>query len=357
MKLNSKVLEFGALNVLEASQKRIAYLFDQYDNIQLSFSGGKDSTVLFYLMEAEAKKRGRKFYLYFQDQEAEYQATIDLVEKCMNSECVIPLWFQVPIFMTNAVSHEQLFLYAWGEGEQWVREKNPIAIKEIKEQYPRRFYKFNHYVAEKLASREGKSVVVVGLRGEESPDRYMVMATNKRNAKHFWIRNLNAPHTAYPIIDWSYTDVWKYLIENKLRYNETYDKLYRLGRPLKSMRVSNLIHEKAYNSLADLQVLEPETYDKLEQRLKGVHCGAMYARENLIYSTKKLPSKFANWKEYKDFLLSSIHPDLRARFEKTGKNDSDKNIVKRVLLCDWEGSLKSKAKEQEPKKIEKWLNL
>jgi predicted phosphoadenosine phosphosulfate sulfurtransferase len=57
----------GVVDVLEAVNKRISFLFDNYDNIQLAFSG-KDSTVLFHLINEEAKKRDRKFILYFQDQ-------------------------------------------------------------------------------------------------------------------------------------------------------------------------------------------------------------------------------------------------------------------------------------------------
>src|SRR5690606_9294946 len=126
----------GVENVLLAAKKRIEFLFDNYDNISLSFSGGKDSTALFHLINAEAIKRGREFYLYFQDQEAEYHGTIELVEWAMTQPNVIPLWYQVPIFMTNAASQQQLFLWAWGEGEEWVREKNPIAIHSIEKKYP-----------------------------------------------------------------------------------------------------------------------------------------------------------------------------------------------------------------------------
>jgi len=121
----------GTENVLEATLKRISYLFDNYDNVQLAFSGGKDSTVLFHLVNAEAIKRNRKFILYFQDQEAEYQGTIDFVEWAMSQPNVIPQWYQVPIFMTNAASHQQLFLWAWGENEEWVREKNKLAIQKL----------------------------------------------------------------------------------------------------------------------------------------------------------------------------------------------------------------------------------
>lgn len=334
----------GKLNVVDATRKRIEYLFDNYDNIQLSFSGGKDSTVLFHLINQEAIKRNRKFYLYFIDQEAEYQGTIDMVEWAMSQPNVIPLWYQVPMFMTNAVSHEQLFLWAWGDGEKWVRDKNPLAIHSINKKYPKRFYKFNLWVGQNLAKLEGKSVSIIGLRAEESPSRRFVMFGEDNEL--FWLRRKKQPNKAYPLIDWSYTDVWKFLVENNLKYNKVYDKMYMLGMNLRYMRVSNLIHEKAYRCLSELQELEPETYDKLEQRLKGVHCAAIYARENLVYSIKELPKQFKSWKEYKDFLLDSIHPDLSKifkyqwnRFGDTEDIGACKYMVKRILLCDWEGAI------------------
>jgi predicted phosphoadenosine phosphosulfate sulfurtransferase len=337
----------GVVDVLEAVNKRISLLFDNYENIQLAFSGGKDSTVLFHLINAEAIKRDRKFILYFQDQEAEYQGTIDFVAWAMSQPNVIPMWYQVPIFMTNAASHQQLFLWAWGEDEEWIREKHPMAIHKIEKMYPKRFHKFNLWVGQNLRFLPGESVSIIGLRAEESPDRRFVMFGEDSDL--FWLRRKNKPHKAYPIIDWKYTDVWKYLIENSLKYNRVYDKMYMLGGNLKFFRVSNLVHEKAFRCLTDLQELEPETYNKLEKRLKGVHTAAIYGKENLMYSIKALPENFKSWKEYKDFLLTSIHPDLKRIFEyqwlrlqNVDDEDCFKYMVKRILLCDWEGNITSK---------------
>ena len=334
----------GIEDVLTATNKRIEYLFDNYDNIQLSFSGGKDSTVLFHLLNEEAKKRNRKFILYFQDQEAEYQGTIDFVEWAMSQPNVIPLWYQVPIFMTNAASHQQLFLWAWGENEQWVRDRHPLAIHHINGKYPRRFHKFNLWVGQQLRKMEGRSISIIGLRAEESPDRRFVMFGE--DSEMFWLRRKNEPYRAYPIIDWKYKDVWKYLIEGGFKYNKIYDKMYMLGHDIRTMRVSNLVHEKAFRCLTDLQELEPETYDKLEARLQGVHTAAIYGKENLIYSIKNLPEKFKTWKEYKDSLLKNIHPDLSklfqyqwSRFGDTDDVGACKYMVKRILLCDWEGNI------------------
>ena len=337
----------GVENVLEATYKRISYLFDNYDNISLSFSGGKDSTALFHLINEEAKKRDRKFILYFQDQEAEYQGTIDFVEWAMTQPNVIPQWYQVPIFMTNAASQQQLFLWAWGEGEQWVRDKNPIAIHSIDIKYPKRFHKFNLWVGQNLRKLKGKSVSIIGLRAEESPDRRFVMFGE--NSELFWLRRKNKPHKAYPLIDWRYTDVWKYIIDGGFKYNRIYDKMYMLGGNLKFFRVSNLVHEKAFRCLTDLQELEPETYEKLENRLHGVHTAAIYGKENLVYSIRSLPETFKSWKEYKEFLMNSIHPDLKkifdyqwTRLKDVNDEDCYKYMVKRILLCDWEGNITSK---------------
>jgi len=334
----------GSENVLIAVKKRIAYLFDNYDNISLSFSGGKDSTALFHLVNEEAIRRDRKFILYFQDQEAEYKGTIDLVEWAMSQPNVIPYWYQVPIFMTNAASHQQLFLWAWGVGEKWIRDKHPIAIHSLKTKYPRRFHKFNLWHGQNIRKLKGRTVSIIGLRAEESPDRRFVMFGEDSDL--FWLRRKNEPHKAYPIIDWKFTDIWKYLIENNLKYNVIYDKMYMLGGNLRDFRVSNLVHEKAFRCLADLQELEPETYDKLEQRLQGVHSAAIYAKESVMYSIKNLPERFKTWKDYKDFLLNSIHPDLKklfeyqwSRFGDTEDVGANKYMVKRILLCDWEGNI------------------
>lgn len=44
-------------DVLTAARQRVADTFDQFERLCLSFSGGKDSTVMLHLVAEEVRKR------------------------------------------------------------------------------------------------------------------------------------------------------------------------------------------------------------------------------------------------------------------------------------------------------------
>ncbi|HWQ18461.1 MAG TPA: phosphoadenosine phosphosulfate reductase family protein, partial [Methanotrichaceae archaeon] len=156
-------------NVLEAAQDRMAFIFDTFENIYVSVSGGKDSTALYHLALEEAIKRDRKINLFYLDQEVEYAATINTMRGMMAHPNVVPMWYQVPIYMTNSTSYEEDMLYAWAEGAEWLRPKENIAIKHIDGIYPQRFYKFFNWFE---AWQPEGSAFLVGLRAEEGITRY-----------------------------------------------------------------------------------------------------------------------------------------------------------------------------------------
>jgi predicted phosphoadenosine phosphosulfate sulfurtransferase len=56
-------------NVYEASKERISWTFDNFEKIYVSFSGGKDSTVMIHLVMDEAIKRNKKIGVLFVDLE------------------------------------------------------------------------------------------------------------------------------------------------------------------------------------------------------------------------------------------------------------------------------------------------
>ena len=65
------------ISVLEAAMNRISKAFELCENVTVSFSAGKDSTVMLHMVADEARKRERKFTVLLIDLEAQYQLTIE----------------------------------------------------------------------------------------------------------------------------------------------------------------------------------------------------------------------------------------------------------------------------------------
>lgn len=95
------------IDVLSATKLRINKVFDAFDRITLSFSGGKDSTVMFHLVAEEARRRARKFCVLFIDWEVQYHSTITHVANMreLYADCIEDFyWVCLPMTTVNGVS-------------------------------------------------------------------------------------------------------------------------------------------------------------------------------------------------------------------------------------------------------------
>jgi len=349
-------------SVLVAARERISMLFDNFKTINVSISSGKDSCVLYYLCLQEAIKRNRKITAFFMDQEAEYENSIIIIKDMMKHENVIAAWYQVPLYMTNATSYSDYFLYAWGPGEKWMREKDIMAIHEINEEYPQRFYDFFPWYEQKNI----KSAYLVGLRADEGIMRYRAVTKYPGWNNLNWSTTSNKAKIFYPIYDWTVYDVWKFIYDFNIKYNKIYDFMFMDGQSIyKGMRISNLIHEKSFKCLVDLPRYEPETYNKLCERIGGISTAARYASEKLVFNNKILPKHYKSWEEFRNFLIANIpEPEHRERFYKRfNKQNKTEKIYQsqagQLLINDYENSCTFDTKKDEKiKRIkEKWLKL
>ena len=353
------VKTFLTHSVYDAAVDRVAYVFDHFETISVSVSSGKDSTVLYHLALREARRRGRQIKVFFLDQEAEYQASINQIERMMSVSDIIPEWYQVPIYMTNATSYSQEMLYAWGEGEPWMRDKHPLGIHRIAEKYPKRFYSFFQW----KEKQEPDTAFLIGIRAEESINRFRAVTKRVGYADIRWSSPTKNPTSFrfYPIYDWGMGDVWRFIYTERVPYNAIYDKMFAANHGYyNTMRVSNLIHEKSFRCLADLPELEPETYAKLQKRLAGVHCAANHAHDEL-YNADTLPPEFASWRAYRDYLLSTSPLSRRERFDKRFARYPDdeyvaRQQVKQLLINDWENNVPVQRKKADDWR-EKWREL
>jgi predicted phosphoadenosine phosphosulfate sulfurtransferase len=302
-------------NVLEAALERIRWLYDEFDEVIVSSSGGKDSTVCFHLALQVAREKNRlPINLFFIDQEAEWQATIDYQRSLFYRDDVKPYWMQIHMKMFNSANFKEGFRELWKPGEKWIREKDPISIKENTYGTERFADLFNKII---LKEFRGKSACYIGgVRCEESPARRAGLTQSAVYKGETWGKILSSKeqkYTFYPIYDWSYKDVWAFIAKNNLSYNKIYDIQYSYGLPIMKMRVSNLHHETAISSLISASEFEPETWDKLQEAVVGSN--SIKQLPETIHCPEKLPYMFKDWREYRDFLLEKmIEPQFQKKF-------------------------------------------
>jgi predicted phosphoadenosine phosphosulfate sulfurtransferase len=341
------------INVFDDAISRINFLFDEFENVVVGFSGGKDSTCVLNLALKVAEERNRlPLSVIWIDQEAEWQGTVDYCREVMYDPRVKPMWFQMPMVITNNASSYDRYSYCWEEGKDdlWIHPKDPISIKE-NNYGTNRFHDLFERIF-KYHFKGQKSCYLAGVRCEESPKRAMTL-TDERTYKHItWGKILNKElqhFTFYPLFDWSYSDVWKAIQSNKWAYNDVYNEMYRYGVKINDMRISNVHHETAIQALLLIQDIEPKTWLRISARINGANT-IKHLKNEAFVCPKELPSMFESWSEYSSHLAKHIIQDDKNKAtivkitDKYNKlfpdreinQDLHKNIINTILSSDWD---------------------
>ena len=190
---------------------------------------------------------------------------------------------------------------------------------------------------------------LVGLRAAgESPNRWRAVTKNPvtiAGRDIYWATRGRGATTLYPIYDWNFHDVWKYIHNSGLRYSRIYDYQFKKGYPFSQMRVSSLIHERSFKSIVDLPEFEPKTYARLLKRIKGVSLVQEAGKSAKLFACRKLPKNFTSWITYRDFLMKT-HLDTKAlsimaaRFAKHLTNEYvARQQCRQLILGDYENCL------------------
>jgi len=332
---------FKKSNVYDEALRRIEWIFSEFDNVVVSFSGGKDSTVILELALIVARKLNRlPLNVLWIDQEAEWEATKNYCKEVFYRDEVNPYWLQIPFKIFNASSFEEDWLNAWdiNKKEDWIHPQDEISIKENHFGTDRFKDLFSHVA--KVMFKGERYANLGGIRTQESPMRFGGVTGALTYKDATWGKKEPKGFTFYPIYDWEFADVWIAIQRFGWNYNVIYDKMFNYGVAPRNMRVSNLHHETAYRSLYMLQELEPNTYNRLCNRLSGISTFSQM-QENVLVS--ELPTMFSTWMEYRDYLLKNlIREDLQKhfqkRFDKQSGGEWAKEHVQEILVNDWTGT-------------------
>lgn len=321
------------LNVYEAFQLRMDYIFQEFENIYISFSGGKDSGLLLHLVMDYMKRKGitKKVGLFHQDMEAQYQKTTEYVTRMYEKflDRVEPYWFCIPIATRTAVSNFEMFWFPWDETKQdiWVRPmptmpyvyhlgNNPMTTYSYRMLYTEHAKQFGRWYKDSHGG--GKTIALVGLRTDESLQRYSGIVNKRHDYKgEKWITShMDNVWSASPLYDWDVHDVW--IANHRFHYdwNEIYDLFCMAGVELSDMRVASPFNDEAKSSLMLYRILEPDTWAKVVGRVQGANFAAIYGKTKAMgYRDVTLPEGHT-WKSYLDFLLATLPEEMRENYLK-----------------------------------------
>jgi predicted phosphoadenosine phosphosulfate sulfurtransferase len=306
------------VSVLVAAQERISWTFNRFEKIYVSFSGGKDSTVMLHLVMQEAIKRNKKVGVLFVDLEAQYQLTIECCEELFKKyqDYIEPHWVALPIALRNAVSQFEPKWTCWDNSKKdvWVRPQHKISITD-KNKYP--FYKdnmeFEEFVPEfgKFFAQGKSCACLVGIRSDESLNRWRTLAMQKTRFenKSYTTRVTDGLWNVYPIYDWKTADIWRFHAKfPNLTYNKIYDLFYKAGLTISQMRICQPYGDDQRKGLYLYQVIEPNTWAKVVARVNGANSGALYSQEsgNINGTIKVTKPENHTWESFAMLLLNTM---------------------------------------------------
>jgi len=315
-------------NVYDAANLRIKFIFDNFDRIYLSFSGGKDSGVMLNLTLDYMRKNGinKKIGVMILDNEANYEYSIKFMNEILdkNLDLLNIYWCCLPITLPCTVSQYAVEWQCWGEGDksQWIR---PIPDKPYivsMKNCPFDFFKENMNYDEfwdkfgDWYSNGKRTSCMIGIRASESLNRYRAIMNSEKEilGGQMWTKkNTDFVYNCYPIYDWRTEDIWTANAKFEWDYNKLYDIFYKAGVPVHKMRVASPFMSESKSSLGLYRVIDPNVWAKLCARVNGANFVATYGKQ-LGYKSFKLPPGHS-WKSFAKFLLDTLPIEVGENFK------------------------------------------
>jgi predicted phosphoadenosine phosphosulfate sulfurtransferase len=310
------------MNVYQASNKKLDIIFNEFDNIYVSFSGGKDSGILLNLCIEYIRKNklNIKLGVFHLNYEADYSFTTEYLKRTFekNKDILVVFNCCIPCKVETCTS---MFQSYW---RPWEDDKKELWINKIPEDaYTKKAFPFyntkmwdyefqNKFSLWHHQNHNAKrTCVLVGIRTQESLNRWRTIHSKKNIHKKYkgikWIReNFNDVYNAYPIFDWKTEDVWIANYKFNWDYNKLYDMYHKAGVPIEIQRIASPFLGAAKASLKLFKVIEPDTWSKLVSRVNGVNFTGIYGRTTAMGWRSITKPEHFTWENYMYFLLDTL---------------------------------------------------
>ena len=314
------------MDVLTATLKRLEILLSEFENVYFSVSGGKDSSVMVQLANMVALKLNKKFDALFLDQEAISKFTIEHINELKELSQIRRFYhICLPLEEDNACSVFEPQWIMWDKDckDRWVRELPQTLDVFHEDNHPFKLFKkgisdldFYPMFSDWYQEEHGGPIAnVIGIRAGESINRRIVINNryNETYKGYRWSLHQSENTTGnkniykfFPMMDWSFADIWACVGKLDLKYNVIYEHMYKAGMNFSDMRICQPFGIEQRKGLQLFAKTEPETWEKVLNRVSGANFGSLYARTKLLGHLKTNKPKQMTWEQYCCFLIESI---------------------------------------------------
>ncbi len=304
------------MDVYRAALDRVAYAYDFGEHVVLSFSGGKDSTVLLFLCQEVAESLGfPKPYLHvaYFDEEIVDPDTTAFVEQVKGYDWLTFHHFCVPV-RHSIKSSSRAYWRTWDPEEQarWV--KQPAAGAVTREVFGAGFdwqdARYDSIVRTYFGGLLNNNFIsLLAIRANESLTRRKSIAQAQT-----WLfgakERVPAVRMGKPIYDWGDQDVWRYIKERNLPYSVHYDHLAQAGVALRNQRISTWGNAYFAGAGHLMRELYPDLWNKAILRLPELETMMRYGHSTFYSRSNHKPAGMT-WREYALTVLNMLDDDSR----------------------------------------------